>query len=105
MRASASSLLVPTDYVQLKAMGDVAADMMKKCGMNVDYIATDWGTMLQRRTKKTPVDQGGWSCFVTGWTGLDWINPAGDIALRGNGEAGWPAGPAARRSRPFAAIG
>ena len=83
-------LLVPTDYVQLKAMGDVAADMMKKCGMNVDYISTDWGTMLQRRTKKTPVDQGGWSCFVTGWSGLDWMNPASDVALRGTGEAGYP---------------
>jgi peptide/nickel transport system substrate-binding protein len=83
-------LLVPTDYVQLKAMGDVAADMMKQCGMIVDYVSTDWGTMLQRRTKKTPVDQGGWSCYVTGWAGLDWMNPAGHISLRGTGEAGYP---------------
>jgi len=83
-------LLVPTDYVSLKAMGDVSADMMKRCGMNVDYVATDWGTMLQRRMKKTPIDQGGWSCYVTGWAGLDWMNPAGHIAMRGNGEAGYP---------------
>ena len=46
--------------------------------------------MLQRRNNKGPVEQGGWSCFVTGWSGLDWANPAGHIALRGNGEAGWP---------------
>ena len=83
-------LLVPTDYVTLKAMADVAADMMKSVGMNVDYVATDWGNMLQRRNNKGPVEQGGWSLFVTGWTGLDWSNPAGHIALRGNGEAGWP---------------
>ncbi len=83
-------LLVPTDYVTLKAMADVAADMMKSVGMNVDYVATDWGNMLQRRNNKGPVEQGGWSLFVTGWTGLDWANPAGHIALRGNGEAGWP---------------
>ncbi len=83
-------LLVPTDYVTLKAMADVAADTMKSVGMNVDYVATDWGNMLQRRNNKGPVEQGGWSCFVTGWTGLDWSNPAGHIALRGNGEAGWP---------------
>ena len=83
-------LLVPTDYVVLKAMADVAADTMKSIGMNVDYVATDWGNMLQRRNNKGPVEQGGWSCFVTGWAGLDWSNPAGHIALRGNGEAGWP---------------
>lgn len=83
-------LLVPTDYVVLKAMADVAADTMKGIGMNVDYVATDWGTMLQRRNNKGPVEAGGWSCFVTGWAGLDWSNPASHIALRGNGEAGWP---------------
>ena len=83
-------ILSPTDYVTLKAMADVAADMMKSVGMNVDYVATDWGAMLQRRNNKGPVEQGGWSCFVTGWAGLDWANPAGHIALRGNGEAGWP---------------
>ena len=83
-------LLVPTDYVTLKAMADVAAETMKNVGMTVDYVATDWGTMLQRRNNKRPVDEGGWSCFVTGWAGLDWSNPAGRIALRGNGEAGWP---------------
>ena len=83
-------LLVPTDYVTLKAMADVASDTMKSIGMNVEYVATDWGTMLQRRNSKQPVEAGGWSCFVTGWAGLDWSNPAGHIALRGNGEAGWP---------------
>jgi peptide/nickel transport system substrate-binding protein len=85
-------LIVPTDYVTLKALGDVAADTMGRMGLNVDYIATDWGTMLQRRNKKDPVEQGGWSAFVTGWAGTDHLNPAGHIALRGNGDApsAWP---------------
>ena len=85
-------LMVPSDYVTLKALGDVAADMMGKCGMNVDYVVTDWGSMLQRRNKKEPIAQGGWSAFVTGWAGTDHINPAGHIALRGNGDqpSSWP---------------
>jgi peptide/nickel transport system substrate-binding protein len=85
-------LMVPIDYVTLKALGDVAADMMTKVGMNVDYVVTDWGTMLQRRNKKDPADQGGWSAFVTGWAGTDHLNPAGHIALRGNGDqpSSWP---------------
>ncbi len=64
-------LLVPTDYVTLKVLGEVAADMLKRCGINVDFVATDWGTMLRRRTKQAPVDQGGWGLFVSNWTGLD----------------------------------
>jgi peptide/nickel transport system substrate-binding protein len=85
-------LMVPTDYVQLKALGDVMADTMTRVGMNVDYVATDWGTMLQRRNKKSPTSEGGWSAFVTGWAGTDHLNPAGHIALRGNGDSpsSWP---------------
>jgi peptide/nickel transport system substrate-binding protein len=97
-------LLVPTDYVQLKAVADVCADMMGRCGINVDYIATDWGTMLQRRNKKDPIDQGGWSAFITGWAGADHLNPAGHIALRGNGDSpsawpGWCVSPELERLR------
>jgi peptide/nickel transport system substrate-binding protein len=63
--------------------------MMKQVGLNVDYLALDWGTMLTRRNRKDGADQGGWSAFVTSWAGTDWLNPAGHIALRGNGEAGY----------------
>jgi peptide/nickel transport system substrate-binding protein len=82
-------LMVPADSPSLKAQGDVAADMMKQVGLNVDYLALDWGTMLTRRNRKDGADQGGWSAFVTSWAGTDWLNPAGHIALRGNGEAGY----------------
>ena len=85
-------MLVASDYPQFKAIGDVAADMFGKVGMNVDYISTDWGTMLQRRNNRGPTDQGGWSCFATGWEGLDHMNPSNHYAIRGNGEeaSAWP---------------
>ncbi|MBV8914849.1 MAG: ABC transporter substrate-binding protein, partial [Acetobacteraceae bacterium] len=85
-------LIVASDYAFLKSMADVLADTMQRCGMNVDYVLTDWGTMLQRRNKKDPVDQGGWSVFVTNWAGLDHLTPATHIALRGNGDSpsSWP---------------
>jgi peptide/nickel transport system substrate-binding protein len=86
------AMLVATDYAQFKAIGEVAADAMGKIGMNVDYVATDWGTMLQRRNNKGPVDQGGWSCFSTGWEGMDHMDPANHYAIRGNGDqsGAWP---------------
>ncbi len=85
-------MLVATDYAQFKAIGDVAADTMSRCGMNVDYVATDWGTMLQRRNNKGTTDKGGWSCFFTGWEGEDHMNPSNHYAIRGNGNdpAAWP---------------
>ena len=77
-------------------MADVGADAMTKAGMTVDYQALDWGTLLTRRTSKAPVGEGGWSCFFTSFAGTDMLNPAGHIALRGNGNDawfGWPTSP------------
>ena len=86
------AMLVATDYASFKAIGDVMADSLARSGMNVDYVATDWGTMLQRRNNRGPIDQGGWSCFFTGWEGLDHMNPANHYAIRGNGNdpSAWP---------------
>lgn len=95
-------LLAATDFPVLKAMSDVCADMLQKAGLNVDYQALDWGTVNQRRVKKDPVEQGGWSCFCTAWAGTDMINPAGELALRANGGnawIGWPDNPKLERLR------
>ena len=89
-------LMAPTDFPILKALADVGADVMTKCGLNVDYQALDWGTLNQRRVKKDPVDAGGWSCFFTAFAGTDMLNPAGHLAMRANGAdawIGWPDSP------------
>ena len=89
-------VLVATDFPVLKALADVGADMLTKAGMNVDYQALDWGTVLTRRVSKAPVDAGGWSVFFTAWAGTDMLNPAGHISLRANGQDawfGWPNSP------------
>jgi len=96
------ALIVPTDFPNLKAMADVGADMLKSIGMNVDYQATDWGTLLTRRAKKEPVDQGGWSAFFTFGAGLDQATPAANLMLRANGPNawfGWPDDPEIERLR------
>ena len=103
-------LLVPTDSPRLKLLGDVAADMMHRVGFNVDYAATDFGTLIQRRTNKGPVEQGGWSAFLTGGPGESFMTPADHIVMRGNGDqpsalAGWYVSPRieALRNNWFAA--
>lgn len=89
-------LLAPTDIASAKALADITNDMMQKIGVNVAYQAMDWATLVQRRAKKEPPDQGGWSIYHTSWAGIDQSNPVGHVFLRGNGQnatVGWPSSP------------
>ena len=89
-------VMIATDLPALEAIGQVGADMLKQAGINADVVSTDWGTVIQRRSSKAPVDKGGWSVFFTSFFGLDQFTPATHLGLRGNGEAawfGWPTSP------------
>ncbi len=82
-------VMVATDYPTLNALALVGVDMLKRCGFNVDVVATDWGSVVQRRSSRNAPDKGGWNVFFTSFTGLDEYTPAGYLGLRGNGTAGW----------------
>ncbi len=73
----------------LAAMAQVAEDVMRRMGMNVQLVAMDFATMAQRRTSREPTDKGGWSAFVTVWTGSDIVNPAVHQMLRAGGPTAW----------------
>jgi peptide/nickel transport system substrate-binding protein len=81
--------IVAQDQPPLKAMGEVTADLLKKIGMTVDFVATDWGTVGQRRASKAPPGQGGWGMFHTWHAGADCASPASYIAVRGTGDKAW----------------
>jgi peptide/nickel transport system substrate-binding protein len=82
-------LLVATDVNITKAQGDVTADLLKRIGMNVEYVALDWGTVGQRRAKKEKPSEGGWNIFHTWHAGADCVNPAPYIALDCSGDTAW----------------
>jgi len=63
--------------------------MMRRVGMNVDYQAMDWGTVIERRAKKAPPGQGGWNMFCTRFLGIEMASPAVNSPLRCNGQQGW----------------
>jgi peptide/nickel transport system substrate-binding protein len=73
----------------LAAMCQVAEDLMRRMGMNVELVAMDFATMAQRRTSKEPSDKGGWSLFTTVWTGADILHPAVHQMLRAGGSTAW----------------
>ena len=67
----------------------MTADLLKKIGMTVDFVATDWGTVGQRRASKNLPGQGGWGMFHTWHAGADCATPASYVAVRGTGEKAW----------------
>jgi peptide/nickel transport system substrate-binding protein len=90
------AFLGAADVPRITAICEVGADVLSKIGLNVDYISLDWGTVVQRIFNKAPIEEGGWSIFGSMWGGMDWDNPAGNAALRGNGKDawfGWPDNP------------
>lgn len=82
-------LMIPSTSNAGPPIGAVMEDLLKRVGMQVEVFSVEFNAMLQRRNRKGPVAEGGWSLFVTNWSGSDWLDPAGHIALRGNGEAGY----------------
>jgi peptide/nickel transport system substrate-binding protein len=75
----------------------VVVDAFHKVGLNVDEQMTDWGTIVQRRPSKEPLDKGGWSMFPAGAPGPEYVDPLLANTLRSNGSKawfGWPDDPA-----------
>ncbi len=88
--------LEPTDVPRINAIAEVGADMLRKLGMNVDVIATDWGTTVQRSVSRQPPERGGWHMFAAFSGGYDMSTPGSHQLMRGNGEGaynGWPSLP------------
>ena len=82
-------LINPTDFATIQPFGEITYANLKKLGLNVDLVETDWGTVVQRRELKTPPDKGGWSIFHTWWTGEAILNPAINPIIGGQGGKGW----------------
>ncbi len=86
--------LMATDNPSQVAAGNVIHDVLRRLGLNAELVATDWGTVVQRRASREPVDKGGWSLFISNITGADTLNPASNHVMRSSGLNatwfGWP---------------
>ena len=90
-------ILAASTIPTIWAEAQVATDVLKKIGMNIDFQALEWGTVVQRRASQEPIDKGGWNIFYTYLGGFGNISPAPNIAIRGSGANGswfgWPTDP------------
>jgi peptide/nickel transport system substrate-binding protein len=89
-------LIGPTDILAPSALTQVGIDLVLRLGFNADIALSDWGTVLQRRTSKEPVEKGGWSMMFNPFIAIDFADPFAHFPLRGNGAdawTGWPTMP------------
>lgn len=90
------AVILPATLWRAKVFGEVAADLLRKVGMNVDQQIMDTASWARQLVNTKPPSEGGWSVFCTSMQATDALSPATHAALRGNGVkayAGWPHSP------------
>ena len=88
-------MMQPTDLAIVAPLAPVTAQALRAIGMQVDLQSMDWQTLVGRRAKQDPVDQGGWNIFHTTWVNADMLNPVANVGVNARGKTGgwfgWPA--------------
>ena len=82
-------LVNPSDFPAVTQQGRVTADLMRRLGVNIDLVESDWATTIARRANKAPPAQGGWNLHNTNFPAAAIANPAVSPIIRGNGERAW----------------
>ena len=84
-------LLAPTTIPSLNAKSQVAGDLLRRMGFNVDYQALEWGMVVARRASKEPPEKGGWHISITNLTSFNNVFVPAQIAIRSGPDAwfGW----------------
>jgi peptide/nickel transport system substrate-binding protein len=84
-------------------MSEVAADAMRKAGMNIEMVWSDWATVVGRALMQVPVSEGGWNLRVTGTPGALTADPATNagtnMSCTRKNFSGWPCDEEAERLR------
>jgi peptide/nickel transport system substrate-binding protein len=68
-------LMQSTDLQVLTNLAPVAKAQMERAGFKVDMISMDWQSVVARRARKDPPNQGGWHAMLTSWVAADILNP------------------------------
>jgi peptide/nickel transport system substrate-binding protein len=95
-------LLQSTTLPVLTNTAPVTKALLEQGGFKVDMQSMDWQTVVTRRTKKEPANQGGWNIFHTFAISADLTNPISNSYMAANGEKawfGWPTDPEMEKLR------
>ena len=95
-------LMQSTTLPVLTNMAPVTKSLLEQGGFKVDMQSMDWQTLVTRRTKKEPANQGGWNVFHTFSVSADALNPISNSYFAANGDKawfGWPTDPEMEKLR------
>lgn len=82
-------LMHVTDIATHDVYYSVLKPMLEEAGFVVEEQISDWATVATRRASRTPVDEGGWNLFFTGWGYIDQINPMTNVYVSGACDEAW----------------
>ncbi|MFA1676772.1 ABC transporter substrate-binding protein [Rhizobium mongolense] len=82
-------ILQPTNVATFSDAAQIVAAALRKIGVNVELAPSDWGGLVARRANKGPVENGGWSIFITDEIDYSLANPLGTPFLMASGEKAW----------------
>ncbi|MDX8510027.1 ABC transporter substrate-binding protein [Mesorhizobium captivum] len=82
-------VLQRTDWTEAGNMAQFLAATLRKIGVNAELAPVDSSASRVRRAKKGPVENDGWSIFITSESSYSSSDPVGNVTLSANGEGGW----------------
>ncbi|MES0039462.1 ABC transporter substrate-binding protein [Mesorhizobium sp. M0046] len=85
-------ILQSTDVAFRSNAAQLLAATLRKIGVNAELAPSDWAGLVTRRANKGPVENGGWSIFLTDASDFSFRDPIGSAWLAPTGEkgfAGW----------------
>ena len=85
-------IISATDQPLSHSQSLLTVELLRTLGLNVELQASDWGTLITRRTSKESVDRGGWSIFHTAFLAEEMSSPAATPMVSSglNAWFGWP---------------
>jgi peptide/nickel transport system substrate-binding protein len=95
-------LMQSTTLPVLTNTAPVTKALLEQAGFKVDMQSMDWQTLVTRRTKKEPANQGGWNVFHTFSVAADILNPISTsymVAQPDKAWFGWPNDPEMEKLR------
>ena len=80
------ALMVASDIPDILSASQIGESQFRKAGLNVEFQASDLGSVIQRRLSHKPVSEGGWSCYFIPIPGSYLYNPVLTTQFRGSGQ-------------------
>lgn len=82
-------ILTATDWREGDNASQLLAASLRKIGVNAELASMTWGELSTRRASKDPVENGGWSVFITSEPDYSLGNPLASPFLLANGDKAW----------------